>query len=129
MMELGLLFKARFFDCRANVICHRNDQLFFAAGIKRKCFKWFNRLGVTNSYRTALKKNKELADGYDEEVKEWKMTLETIQEEEEPSVEYSVRITTSNYAQSSKRVEFHFSKSFLCKTLQQNIYFFQLYRH
>jgi len=58
------------------LITHRNDQLFFASGIKRQAFKWFNQMCVTNSYRTALKKNNELAENHDAEVVEWKEKIE-----------------------------------------------------
>ncbi|XP_066925573.1 uncharacterized protein [Clytia hemisphaerica] len=42
---------------RRNVVNCRNDQLFVAAGVKKRAFGWFNKLGVTNCYRTAVDVN------------------------------------------------------------------------
>ena len=64
----GILFKGRFPNSRYCIISHRNDQLFVAAGAKKKAFKWFNKFGITNSYFTALKKNRELAKNHDDQV-------------------------------------------------------------
>lgn len=57
-------------------MAHRNDQLLIAAGAKKRCFKWFNKFGITNSYNTALNKNKLLAKDHDVEVKSWKQQIE-----------------------------------------------------
>ncbi|XP_057296531.1 uncharacterized protein LOC130625446 isoform X2 [Hydractinia symbiolongicarpus] len=73
----GILFKARYHKSRACIVSHRNDQLFIAAGAKKRAFKWFNALGVTNSYQTALNKNKKLACNYDQDVKGWKNMIES----------------------------------------------------
>ena len=50
----------------------RNDQLFIACGAKKPAFAWFNKMGVTNSYITALKKNDAMSNNFDEKVKQWK---------------------------------------------------------
>ncbi|XP_057301509.1 uncharacterized protein LOC130635974 isoform X1 [Hydractinia symbiolongicarpus] len=83
----GILFKARDHKSRACIVSHRNDQLFIAAGAKKRAFKWFNALGVTNSYQTALNKNKKLACNYDQDVKGWKNMIESNDPE---SVGYQV---------------------------------------
>ena len=72
----AVLFKARYGNSRASVISHRNDQLFIAAGVKKKAFKWFNKMGVTNSYKTALNKHKSFTTNHDEDVLKWKKSIE-----------------------------------------------------
>jgi len=85
----GLLFKSRWGDCRANVITHRNDQLLVACGVKKKAFKWFCKMGLTNSYTTVLKKNKSLCLDYDTPVQSWKTLVEGNDDVAKP-IEYQV---------------------------------------
>ena len=61
---------------------------------------------ISNSYRTALKKNKELAVNYDEEVIEWKKSIEAANE---PVVEFAVSICLDI-------LKHYFSFSFLYNT-------------
>ena len=68
---------------------HRNDQLLIAAGAKTRSFGWFNRFGISNSYVTALNKNKKLAENHDAEVKALKLQIETG-EVDENDPEYQV---------------------------------------
>ena len=72
----GALFKAWYAKNRSCVVSHRNDQLLFAAGAKKRTFKWFNKMGFTNSYSTALRKNKQLSANFDAPVVEWKNDVE-----------------------------------------------------
>ena len=72
----GLLFKARWGDCRSSVVAHRNDQLLVACGVKKKAFKWFGKMGITNSYTTVLKKHKLLCQHHDSPVLQWKSIIE-----------------------------------------------------
>ena len=72
----GLLCKGRYPSNQPNIICHRNDQLFIAAGLKRSMFKVFNKMCLCNSYVTALRKNMKLSDGFDEKVLSWKRKIE-----------------------------------------------------
>ena len=72
----GLLFKARYPKNQPSVLAHRNDQLMIAAGIKRRYFKVLMNAGVTNSYKTALKKNVCLGENHDLKVQQWKNTRE-----------------------------------------------------
>lgn len=76
IMCYGIMFKGRFGGSRASVLAHRNDQLFIAAGVKKKAFKWFNKLGITNSYTTAHNKHKTLAENFNEEFLLWKNAIE-----------------------------------------------------
>lgn len=68
-------------------MAHRNDQLLIAAGVKKRCLKLMNKLGLTNSYKTALLKNKQLATNHDTQVKEWKKQIE---ENKDNKPEYQV---------------------------------------
>lgn len=69
------IYKARW-KTRPSIIAHRNDQLMFAGGLKRRGFDWFNRMGFTNSYSTALRTNRLMATDYDAKAIEWKKTVE-----------------------------------------------------
>jgi len=64
----SIIFKARYGLNRANVVTHRNDQLMMAAGAKKASFSWFNKMGFTNAYPTANRKNKKFAIDHDAEV-------------------------------------------------------------
>ncbi|XP_066922838.1 uncharacterized protein [Clytia hemisphaerica] len=72
IMCYGILYKGRFGFSRPSVIAHRNNQLSVAAGVKKRAFQWFNKLGVTNSYTTALDKHKSLGIDFDKEFMRWK---------------------------------------------------------
>lgn len=48
-----------------------------AAGVKKRAFSWFNKMGVCNSYPTALKKNLELSKDHDHIALQWKKQHET----------------------------------------------------
>ena len=85
----GALFKARYPTKRACVVAHRNDQLLFAAGAKKKSFQWFNKMGISNSYSTALRKNKKLAENHDADAIGWRKNAEHDQDNAD---EYQVRI-------------------------------------
>lgn len=61
---------------RRNVVNCRNDQLFVAAGVKKRAFGWFNKLGVTNCYRTAVDVNGGMAKDFDKVVLAWKKAQE-----------------------------------------------------
>ena len=61
---------------RGNVVNCRNDQLLVAAGAKKRAFGWFNKMCITNSYNTALKKNDEMTKDFDKAVVEWKKAHE-----------------------------------------------------
>jgi len=76
LLIYGILFKSRYARTRGCLITHRNDQLLIAAGAKKKSFKWFNKVGFTNSYTNALNKNKQLAVDHDKIVIEWKQAIE-----------------------------------------------------
>lgn len=81
----SILFKARYGHSRASVIAHRNDQLLIAAKTRKKAFGWFNMMGFSNSYKTALRMNKSLAADFDSKVLSWKEFVE-----KGASVEYPV---------------------------------------
>ena len=49
---------------------------FSRVGAKKKVFKWLNYFAITNSYKTSLKKHKELSQNYDEAVVSWKNDIE-----------------------------------------------------
>ena len=87
----GTLFKARYSKNRSCIVAHRNDQLLFAAGAKKKTFKWFNKMGLTNSYSTALRKNKQLSENYDSDVVKWKENIEQSNKAEEYQVSMKTR--------------------------------------
>jgi len=53
-------------------VASRNDQLMIASGTKKRAFGWQSKMGVCNSYRTALKRNYELSVGYDKIAISWK---------------------------------------------------------
>lgn len=76
------MFKTRYAQSRASVVTHRNDQLLIAAGVRKKVFGWFNKMGFCNSYKTALKKNKSLATNFDEKALSWKKSIENGSMEE-----------------------------------------------
>ena len=71
------LVKSRF-PKRSTVVAHRNDQLLIASGAKRKAFQWFNKMGFSNSYSTALRKNNQLALDRDAGAIQWKENVERI---------------------------------------------------
>lgn len=48
-----------------------------AGGLKKRSFGWFNKMGLSNSYRTALRRNGELAKDHDSTVIQWKEAHET----------------------------------------------------
>ena len=61
---------------RGCTVTSRNDQLLFAGGMKKKGFAWFQKLGLNNSYQTALKRNSEMAKDYDKKALDWKRAIE-----------------------------------------------------
>ena len=63
-------------DCRSSVVAYRNDQLLVAFGVKKKAFKWFGEMGITNSDTTVLKKHKLLCQQHDSPVLQWKSIIE-----------------------------------------------------
>eukprot|EP00111_Clytia_hemisphaerica_P014501 TCONS_00042697-protein len=71
----GSIFKTRY-SKRGCIVASRNDQLLVAGGMKKRGFSWTNKLGVSNSYNTALKRNREMGDDYDREAKRWKASWE-----------------------------------------------------
>lgn len=86
----GVMFKCKFGTSKANVVTHRNDQLLMAAGAKKKAFSWFNKMGLTNSYTTALKKNKLFSEGHDELVSQWKKEIELLSGTDANPPEYQI---------------------------------------
>ena len=99
VMCYGILYKARFGSSRPSVLAHRNDQLFLAAGVKKKAFKWFNKLGVTNSYTTAHNKHKTLAENFDDEFLRWKKDIE-----DGKMLEYQVINDLSNCVYNTQKI-------------------------
>ncbi|XP_066910178.1 uncharacterized protein [Clytia hemisphaerica] len=83
----GVMCKARYSTSKGVLLAHRNDQLLFASGAKKSSFKWYNKLGLTNSYTTGLKKNKKLSKNHDYDVKKWK---EQIENNEDSKPEYQI---------------------------------------
>ena len=65
-------FPIRYGGNNGSVIASRNDQLLMAAGVKKRCFSWFYKMGLCNSYKTALKNNYNFAKDHDETVLLWK---------------------------------------------------------
>ena len=47
-----------------------------AAGAKKRSYGWFNKLGVTNSYRKAIDTNREMSKDFDKAVFVWRASLE-----------------------------------------------------
>lgn len=88
----GLMFKARYPNNQPCVVTHRNDQLMIAAGLKRSYFKIFMQAGICNSYRTAMRKNKQFTENFDGEVIMWK------QEREKHHAELEIVSTMSSVA-------------------------------
>ena len=43
-----------------------------ATGVKKRAFSWMNKMGICNSYKTALKRNHEMSVAHDKLVLEWK---------------------------------------------------------
>ncbi len=43
-----------------------------AAGMKKRAFAWFNRMGLTNAYGTGLLRNNDFAKDHDKKTKEWR---------------------------------------------------------
>ena len=62
----------RYGNSRGSVVASRNDQLFVAAGVKKRAFSWFNKMGICNSYKTALKKNSDMGENFNEKALLWK---------------------------------------------------------
>ena len=52
------------------------DQLLIWGGAKKRLFKRFNHLHLTNSHKTAVIKNRELGKDFDSEVLEMKTQIE-----------------------------------------------------
>jgi len=50
--------------------------LFVASGAKKRAYGWFNKLGITNSYQTALNKNGEMSKDFDKAVLNWRTAQE-----------------------------------------------------
>lgn len=80
MLTLNTLQSHRYPRNKPILLAHRNDQLLIAGRTTRRVFKWFNKIGLTNSYSTAITKNKKLAENHDEEVKSWKKKIEKNEE-------------------------------------------------
>ena len=73
----GALFKSRYTK-KSCILSHRNDQLLMTAGVQRKAFRWFNKMGFCNSYTKALRQNKLMSVNHDSKVKSWKTFNEEI---------------------------------------------------
>ena len=60
------------FSTTGCIVATKNDQLFVAGGLKKRAFAWFNKTGVCNSYRTALRRNNDLSLNHDKVAVKWK---------------------------------------------------------
>lgn len=50
--------------------------MLITAGISKRSFGWFNKMGLSNSYCTALKRNGDFGVNYDEKAMQWKHEIE-----------------------------------------------------
>ena len=50
--------------------------MLISAGASKRSFGWFNKMGVSNCYNTALERNEDMGENYDSEVLGWKKEIE-----------------------------------------------------
>lgn len=74
-LAYNILYKLRY-PRKPSVICHLMDQLLIWGGAKKRLFKRFNHLHLTNSHQTAVLKNRELGKDYDLDVLKMKQQIE-----------------------------------------------------
>ncbi|XP_066924568.1 uncharacterized protein [Clytia hemisphaerica] len=71
----GAIFKSRY-PKNSNVVASRNDQMLVSAGASKRSFGWFNKMGLSNCYNTALERNGDMGENFDSEVLGWKKEIE-----------------------------------------------------